>query len=372
MAKKVVSFLLIISLLCFAGCKKNRSGISEPISKIALITGTSDLELDFNNGAVWEGIATCGDTNSIEYTYYQPESASVESITAKFEEAAKDGAKVIVSMGDIFAPIVAEQQTKHSDIKYVLIDVSGNTVGKLEDNTHCVMFREEQSGYLAGYGAVKDGFTKFGFMGERNSETYSPYCYGLVQGANDAATEFDKTVEINVAYCDEFGSESASENEEASLKQIQDWYTAGTEIVMVVANDAFTERCAQLAVNEFSYMIGANNDQSYLTSTFDYNPFMTSAMKGLREAVDATLEMMLAGNWDSMLGGQTVFYGLQNGNYVYLPDDEALWLFKDFSLEDYSNVKDSLSSGAISVSSQDYPKIEEERVTLNILSEDNE
>ncbi len=360
---KAVSVVLTVALLCLSGCKKNNTGVQEPISKIALITGTEELVLDHTNEAVWNGIQSCGDTNNIEYEYYRPESTDESELTAKFETAAKEGAKVIIAVGDSFGPIIAAQQEAHKDIKYILIDASGNSIGTLSENTHCVMFRQEQAGYLAGYGVVKDGFSKLGFIGLRESETYATYGYGFVQGANDAAAALEREISVNVTYVDEYDDEDTA----SSICDV--WYSSGTELIMVSANDAFVQRCAQKAVNNFGYTVGVNNDQSYLADGLDYNPFMTSAVKGLGEVVDATLEMVLAGTWKENLGGRTVYYGLQNGNYVYLPDDEALWLFKDFTLEDYEELKRNISSGTISVVSNAYPSVDEELVALSFTNE---
>lgn len=360
---KAVSLMLTVSVLFFCGCKKNMDGVQEPISKIALITGTEELVLDHTNEAVWNGIQSCGDTNNIEYAYYRPESYDESELTAKFEAAAKEGAKVIIAVGDAFGPIIASQQELHKNIKYILIDASGSSIGTLAENTHCVMFRQEQAGYLAGYGVVKDGFSKLGFIGLRESETYATYGYGFIQGANDAAVELQKEVTINVTYIDEY------ENEDTASSICDIWYSSGTEVIMISASDAFVQRCAKKAVNNFGYTVGVNNDQSYLADGLDYNPFMTSAVKGLGEVVDATLEMVLAGSWKQELSGRTVYYGLQSGNYVYLPDDEALWLFRDFTLDNYENIKHSISGGAISVVSDSYPPINDDLVFLTFTNE---
>ena len=355
-------------MLVPVGCKRNdpATGITEPISKMALITGDMELEIDFNNAALWEGITTCGDANGIEYAYYTPEEITEDAISKQFEAAINDGAKVIICMGDSFADTISHEQIEHPDIKIIAIDISAASIGELEKNTHCVMFRQEQGGYLAGYGAVKDGFRKLGFMGLRDTETYASYYYGFIQGANDAAVEMEENVEMNVAFASDFDSE------DDAIAKCDEWYKAGTEIIMVSGDDIFTQRCTECAVDNFTYVIGTNNDQSYIGSSFDYNPFMTSAMKGLREAVDATLEMMLAGEWDSQLGGQTVYFGLQSGNYIYLPDNESLWLFNEFTMENYLELCDKIASGAINVGSETIPKVNDEYFALHINGEETE
>lgn len=361
--KKILCTVLCAVMLCATGCKRNETGITEPISKIALITGVQELVFDHTNESVWNGIVSCGDANGIEYAYYRPESYEESELTAQFEKAVAEGAKVIIAVGDTFAPVVAQQQNAHSDVKYILIDATGESLGETAENTHCVMFRQEEAGYLAGYGAVKDGFTKLGFIGQRETETYATYCYGFVQGANNAAVEEEKQISIGVTYIDEYPDEDTA----ASVCDI--WYNGGTEIIMISANDVFAQKCAQKAVDHFAYTIGVNNDQTYLADGLDYNPFMTSALKGLGEVVDATLEMVLAGSWKENLGGRTVYYGLSSGNYVYLPEDSALWMFKDYTPEEYENAKNSIADGTVRVYYTGMPKVDEEYVTLNITSE---
>ena len=69
-----------------------------------------------------------------------------------------------------------------------------------------IAFKEEQSGYFAGYAAVMEGYTKLGFSGGGGGT--NPACcrygYGFVQGANAAAAEKDVQVEMNYSW--EYGS----------------------------------------------------------------------------------------------------------------------------------------------------------------------
>ncbi|MBP5661790.1 MAG: BMP family ABC transporter substrate-binding protein [Clostridia bacterium] len=359
--KKSCICLLCVLLLVLSACRNAAAGIHDPIRRIALITGTQELELDFINAALWEGIGSCGDANGIEYVYYRPSDMTDEAISAQFNAAVQEGAQVVICYGDRFSHALAGAQKQYPGTRFIVIDASEESIGKLEKNTHCVMFRQEQGGYLAGYAAVKDGFARLGYLGERNIEAFANYGYGFVQGASDAAMELSAEIEINVAFADEY------ENEDAALSELNEWYASGTEVVMVCANDALTQKCAEKAVSHLQYIIGSQYDQAHLGSYFDYNPFMTSAMQGLREAVDATLEMLLSGSWEENLGGKTLYFGLQNGNYVYLPDYVGLWLFKDFTLADYEQIKEKIAGGTVQVGSADFPAVDDQYVTLRIL-----
>ncbi len=364
--KKLLVCFICLALIFCAGCKTNNpdtsTGVVAPINKLALITTDLEIEIDFNYAAIWEGVVTCCESNSLNYSYYRPSEMTDEAISQQFQYAIEDGASVIICMGDVFAPTVKTMQDSHPDVKFVVIDVSDESIGTLKPNTHTVMFRQEQGGYIAGYGAVKDGFKKLGFMGDHMAEAYSSYAYGFIQGANDAAKELNVSIEINVAYKTDY------ESDEIALNAVDAWFKEGTELVMVCADDAFTEGCAQRAVENMGYLIGTNNDQSHLGANLDYNPFLTSSMKGLREAVDATLEMMLAGSWESEMGGKTLYFGLQNGNYIYLPEYEATWLFKGFSLDEYNAVKTKISNSEIPIDGTKMPEVNTDLVKLKIIS----
>lgn len=84
------------------------------------------------------------------------------------ELAIEGGAKVIVCPGYLFEEPIYNMQTAHPDVKFILIDGEPHDADnnyETADNTMAVLYQEDQAGFLAGYAAVKDGYTKLGFMG---------------------------------------------------------------------------------------------------------------------------------------------------------------------------------------------------------------
>lgn len=374
---------LICGLLIFAsGCKQNTppaEGVNEtlpPVSspdsspedtpamaksiKLALITSDLDVEIDYDYFNVWDGVITFSEANNLNYSYYRPIEMTDEEIAKQFKYAIEDGATTIICMGDVFAPTVNAMQAQYPDTQFIIFNATAQSIGTLNPNTHSVMFLQEQGGYLAGYGAVKDGFKKIAYLGDHPSEAFTAYAYGYIQGANDAAKELNTSVEITIGYISDF------ESKDAAISGIDSWYKNGIELIMISADDDFVASCAKTAVNNMGYLIGTNNDQSYLGANLDYNPFMTSTIKGLREAVDTTLDRLLSGDWDAQLGGKTAYFGLQNGNYIYMPEYEATWLFKGFTLEEYHSLKAKIANGEVVIDGQNLPTVDETLVTLNI------
>ena len=91
---------------------------------------------------------------------------------------------------------------KYKDVKFVAIDFTPTDEKEnpvdVADNVYCATYKEQQPGYLAGYAAVKEGYTKIGFMGGMALPAVINYGYGYLQGANDAAKELN----ILIILCD--------------------------------------------------------------------------------------------------------------------------------------------------------------------------
>ena len=84
-------------------------------------------------------------------------------------QAVSEGANTIVCVGYLYGPALAWAATEYPDVHFIAVDVNGFDInsedGTIPENVFCVTFKEEEAGYLAGYAAVKDGFTKLGFLG---------------------------------------------------------------------------------------------------------------------------------------------------------------------------------------------------------------
>ena len=82
--------------------------------------------------------------------------------------AVSEGATVVVMPGYLFGPAIAEEQDTYPDVTFIAVDVTEGDIvknGKAVDlgkNVYICSFEEEQAGYLAGYAAVKDGYTSLG------------------------------------------------------------------------------------------------------------------------------------------------------------------------------------------------------------------
>ena len=72
---------------------------------------------------------------------------------------------------------------------------------------------------------------------------------------------------------------------------------------------------------------------------YAYNPFITSAMKGLSESVSTALGDIEAGEWSNIAATNGNF-GLEDGDYVGLPTADDSWNFKTFTKDEYETLKE--------------------------------
>lgn len=343
----------------FAGCGTNSSsgkdssekGVAEEKKSddyIAMITDSGDITDESFNQITWETVKAYGDKNGVEYQYYKPAEDSDQERINSIELAIKDGATVVVMPGYLFGPAIAEEQANNPEVKFIAVDVTEGDIVKdkkpvpIEKNVYICSFQEEQAGYLAGYAAVKDGYTKLGFLGGIAVPAVIRYGYGFVQGANVASEEMKKNVDVNYYYGGQFyGSD-------AITAKMEGWYKDGTEVVFACGGGIYTS-ALEAAVKNKGMVIGVDVDQSPIGKKYDYNPFVTSAMKGLGSAVESALDKCVTGKWDE-IGGKSEQLGLTQGDYIGLPTEGEAWGFKNFTVDEYNKVKDGITNGSITVS----------------------
>ena len=196
---------------------------------------------------------------------------------------------------------------------FIAVDVSAGDLGGVDaqQNLYCAVFGEEQAGYLAGYAVVKDGYTKLGFLGGMAVPAVQRYGYGFVQGANAAAVELGTPIEINYTYGGQFFGDANI------TAKMEGWYTTGTEIVFACGGGIYTS-AVEAALKSKAYVVGVDVDQHYIgekaVAENGYNPFVTSAMKGLKEATVSALGKFFDGTWAD-IGGKVETLNLQAGDY---------------------------------------------------------
>ncbi|HHV12677.1 MAG TPA: BMP family ABC transporter substrate-binding protein [Clostridiales bacterium] len=343
--KKIIALVLTVALACMmlTGC-----GTKNTSFQIALITDKGNIDdKSFNQGS-WEGVEAFCKANKIkDYQYIKPEDTSDTGYLAAIDNAVTAGAKVIVTPGYLFEVPVYTAQTKYPEVKFILLDGAPHTadyVYETKSNVASIMYAEEQSGYLAGYAAVKDGYTKLGFMGGMAVPAVQAFGYGYLQGVEAAATELglaDGAITVTYHYTGDFAE---TDTNKAMAKTM---YQEGTQVIFACGGSV--GKSVMSAANEAdAKVIGVDVDQRYDSTTV-----ITSATKGLGASVQAVLESIYNTNsWDTYAGKTTYFDASNNGvglPTVVIGDEKANAFdrFNSFDKAAYDEVYATLASGSI-------------------------
>lgn len=335
--KKILSIVLVLALVmvclsAFVGCGKKTF-------EIALITDKGDIDdKSFNQGS-WEGVVAYAKANKISHKYYKPEAGTNEAYLAAIDLAVEGGAKIIVTPGFLFEVPVYTAQTKYPEVTFILLDGAPHTADygdfKTQDNVASVMYAEEESGFLAGYAAVKDGYRKLGFMGGMAVPAVQAFGYGYLMGAEQAAKELelaDGAISASYHYTGDFAETPT--NKATALTM----YEGGTEVIFACGGSVGKSVMSAAAEKE-KKVIGVDVDQRYDSATV-----ITSATKGLGASVQAVLASCYDNSFATKYAGKTTYFNATNGG-IGLPtvvigdkDANAFDRFKTFDKTSYDAI----------------------------------
>ena len=395
MKKLIAMFLVLVMALSMTACggsdapAANAPAADAPAAsefKVAMVTDYGDITDQSFNQTTWEACLAFAEQTGTEVKYYKPTTNDTASRVASVELAIAEGYNVIVMPGYAFGTTVAEVSANYPEVKFVALDVAkgdlleGGVALKGEsydynpdnwnltdyvymDNVYCAIYQEELAGYMAGYAAVKLGYTKLGFLGGMAVPAVIRYGYGYVQGVDAAAKELGITVDMKYAYGNQFFGD-------ADITAVMDtWYAAGTEVVFACGGGIYTS-AAEAAKKVGANVIGVDVDQAaIIDGAYGEGMTVTSAMKGLAPTtIDTLTDIVVNGNWANYVGKiETLGLVSENpeANYVQIP--MATTQFEDgkFTAEDYKAMVAAMFNGTITVSDD----INAEPATTNVTVE---
>jgi basic membrane protein A and related proteins len=307
--------------------------------RIAMVTDIGDIDDGSFNQGTWEGVVAFAEANNISHRYYRPLEQGTAASMDAIALAVRAGAEVIVTPGFLFEPAIYEAQKLYPNVKFILIDgvphAGDYATYETASNTLSVLFEEQESGFLAGYAAVKEGFRDLGFLGGIAVPAVVRFGIGFIAGANYAAAESGLTINLgtpNYLNLGNFGS--SDENKVVAAT----FYLQGREVIFVAAGAAGFNAMSAAEEVDNKWVIGVDVDQGPASSRV-----LTSAMKALDVAVQDGLQAWLDGTWE---GGRTVFMNATNSG-VALP--MATSRFTNFTLADYERIYALIASGELVV-----------------------
>ena len=351
--KKIIAMLMVLAMVfALVACQTKPAEQPETEAaamKVALVTDVGNIDdKSFNQGA-WEGVVAFGQANGMKqgegYDYYRPSEDSTEARVETINTAIKNGANVIVCPGYLFEDAIYNVQDANPEVMFLLLDGEPHNADytdyKTAENTHNILYQEEQAGFFAGYAAVKDGYTKLGFLGGMAVPAVVRYGYGFVQGANAAAEEMGVADQVSVKYwyCGGFAP-----TDDIKIK-MAGWFTDGTEVVFSCGGGIYLSAVAA-ATAANGKVIGVDVDQSA-----ESDCIITSAMKGLTNSVVLALNDLKAndGKWSADYAGKTAVLGAAD-DCVGLPTAAGSWRLNTFTVDEYNALFEKVKNGSIAIS----------------------
>lgn len=291
----------------------------------------------FHQGT-WEGVLAYSSKDGTTHKYYQCNDNSKGAIQENVRIAVRGGAKIILLAGPENNVAIYEVQKKYPNVNFILVDCiptsADGTVTEVADNTLSIAFAENESGFLAGYAAVMDGYRSLGFMGGKAVPAVVRYGYGFACGAEQAAEDLglaEGAVKLKYNYTGTFVSNPES------LSQASSWYNTGTEVIFACGG-SMGNSVMKAAENTGGKVIGVDVDQSVESESV-----ITSAMKDISEAVRSSIEKVVDSEGKI---GVIEEMGTENGA-VALPMKTSK--FNKFTQEQYDDIYERLASGSIEI-----------------------
>lgn len=358
-------FLIAAFLLLLSGCgvgtaqggaagknpdgsrQEARPGQKEPLTnaRVALVTdGDSDRNAILNRAAL-KGMQSYADAVGVSFTRYGAYDTTHDSCKSILLTAIQNDAELVICVGTPFEQAVGELQDEYENVCFLLLGgVPRDSAGEALDisaNVHCISWREQEAGYLAGYMAVLEGYRRFGFIGGERVPCVERYGQGFLSGIDDAARSrrVSGRVSVKYWYADTFSPDERIEEVSG------EWYEEGTEIIFACGGRVY-ESVLSAAGNRQGMLIVSDADLSD-----DSQLFLTSALKGVDSAMIRALDEFIAGgrSWPEELSGKTASCGAREG-CAALPVGDRAWRFGKATMEEYLQVLSRLRAGEIQIS----------------------
>lgn len=363
----LLAVLMVVSMFAACGKKPADDGETEPQGnaaitnpdkiademtsadnkyEIAFITDVGQLKDKSFNQGTYDGVKLYAAANNKSYKYYMPangDQATDDDRINAVKAACDNGAKVVVAAGFMQEGALRAAAKQYPNVSFIFIDgypvaeeagVDGSPILK---NIAGISFQEEQSGFLAGYATVMEGYTKLGFTGGGGGT--NPACqrfgYGFAQGAEAAAAAKGVKVELNYSWL--HGATFSASNELQTMAT--GWYQNGTEVIFACGGSMFNS-VAAAAGAEDGKVVGVDVDQSNQSPAV-----ITSAMKGLADSVQWALAKFYEGKF-AEIGGTGTALGAKD-NAVGLPT--ATWSLKNWAVADYEALLAKIKDGSVKV-----------------------
>jgi len=258
--------------------------------KVGLITDLGQLDDNGFNELAYRGLQRAEKELGIQGRVVESRSAAdyVPNMTA----LVRQGYSLIIGVGFAQGNAVATAARRYTDVKFAIVDVDQTSLKGTPPNVAGLLFKEQEVGYLAGYLAAltakRDGANGVSAVGGFKEPPVDRFIAGYRAGALKAVPG----ISVRWGYSSDWDDQAKCK--ELALNQI----AAGSAVIFQVAGGCGLGALSA-AKDKQVWGIGVDGDQSFLGPHV-----LTSALKGVDEAVFQTIEKVQDGTFE---GGNAVF-----------------------------------------------------------------
>lgn len=293
------------------------------------------------NAAAWMGVQKFAENFNFNAQAFVAADDSTIAAADTLRQAAESGASIVICRGPTMAAALYNIQDNYPSVSYLLLDGEPHSADyvtyKTNANVHCVLFQEEQAGFLAGYAAVMEGYNNMGFVGAEQLPGYVRYCTGFLQGVEYASELQGIQVRMKIWYCGVDQANSEVEN------RVLGWYNDGVQLVLACGG-TLAESCVAAAEQTGGKVIAAEWEQGHLGEEV-----LGSAVECYSTVVQQQLlKFYTSGtnSWDSGSAGQTENVGYSTAAVGLAGTN---WRFRNFTQEQYAELYEKLRNSVIKV-----------------------
>ena len=292
----------------------------------AMVTDGGGINDQSFQQSAWEGMKTFEKETGSRVSYV--ECSQNSDFPINMDKLADEHTDLIWGIGFKLADTIDMAAKTNPELNYAIADYSFGD--KTQDNVTGVVFRSEESSFLAGYvAAMTTKRNCVGFVGGIKGMVIDQFEYGYRAGVAYGAKKLGKNIDVKVQYAESFTD--SAKGKAIAIKMFDDcdiiFHAAGGAGVGIIEAAKETEKLA----------IGADLDQAYLAP----KNVLTSALKNVGKAINIISNKAKNGE---QIGGKTFSFGLK---------EECVGISEDFSNMDkavYDSaliLKNKISEGKI-------------------------
>lgn len=303
--KKVISrvFLIVFTTLTLGFCAlivKTGVLISQGSGTdnrffVAMVTDGGGVNDQSFQESAWRGLQSFSKRTGAKVRYVECQQSS--DFPINIDKLADENTNLTWGIGYKLADHIEMASKINPERNYAIADFSFGE--KSPENVTGVIFRAEESSFLAGYiAALTTKKGKVGFIGGMRGLVIDQFEYGYRAGVAYASKKLGRNIEVKIQYAESFTD--SAKGKAIAMKMFDEcdvlFHAAGGAGVGII----------EAAKEKDMYAIGVDMDQSYLAP----KNVLTSAIKDVGKAIEIISLKLMNGE---EIGGQTFSYGIKEG-----------------------------------------------------------